>query len=369
MIYLSRGYKVTKTYVIAEAGVNHNGDIDMALELIEKAAEAGADAIKFQTYKAENLVTKHSKKAEYQLKTTGGKDTQLQMLKDLELKYETHFQLKDYCQKTNIDFLSTAFDLDSLRFLSKDLKMKTLKIPSGEITNLPFLIDFAQTGAEIIMSSGMANIDEIRDALGALAFGFIYTKKNMPLPSRKQFIKVFNSNEGQEVLNKHVTLMHCVTEYPAPIDEINLNVISSLKKIFNLRIGYSDHTEGIIASVIAVSHGATIIEKHFTQSKNLLGPDHKASLEPEEFKIMVDQIRMAEKMMGDGEKKVMPSELKNISIARKSIVASMRITKGDIFSSENLSIKRPGNGKSPIHYWSLLGKKATKDYDVDELIT
>jgi len=359
---------VTKTYVIAEAGVNHNGDIDMALELIEKAAEVGADAIKFQTYKAENLVTKQAKKAEYQSKATGSENTQLQMLKDLELEYEDHFQLMDCCKDTNIDFLSTAFDIDSLRFLSNDLQLGTLKIPSGELTNSPILIEFAKTGCEIIISSGMSDIEEIGDALGALAFGFLYGNNEKFQPSRTIFNETLKTKESQLYLSEKVTLLHCLTEYPAPTDEINLNAIQTLRNIFNIRVGYSDHTEGVLASLIAVSHGATIIEKHLTLDKNLPGPDHKASLEPEEFKLLVDQIRLTEKMMGDGKKRLMPSELKNVANARKSIIASSKINKGETFTHENLSIKRPGSGVSPIYYWDLLGAKAEKNYEVDDLI-
>ena len=368
MIFLVRGYEVIKTYVIAEAGVNHNGDLDMAFKLVEKAAEVGADAIKFQTYKAEKLVTKEATKAEYQSKATGSDDTQLQMLKDLELKYEDHFKLIDHCRQRNIDFLSTAFDIDSLKFLSNDLGLGTLKIPSGELTNIPILIEFAKTGCEIIISSGMSDTDEIRDALGALSFGFLQRNEEKLQPSRNIFTEILRKNESQQYLSQKVTLLHCLTEYPAPIDEINLNAIQKLRDIFNIRVGYSDHTEGILASLIAVSHGATIIEKHLTLDKNLPGPDHKASLEPEEFKLLINQIRLTEKMMGDGKKRLMPSEVKNVENARKSIIASSKINKGETFTHENLSVKRPGSGISPIYYWDLLGMKAERDYETDDLI-
>jgi len=363
---MSKIKKANRTFIIAEAGVNHNGSKDIAFKLIDAAVEAGADSIKFQTFKAENLVTKYAKKANYQFERTGGKNTQFEMLKKLELSEDFHFELVSYCSEKKIEFLSTPFDHLSLDFLSKKLKLKTLKIPSGEVTNAPLLLSFGLTGCELIMSTGMSNLTEIEEALGVLAFAFLKTGTNSVQPSKKAFAEAYNSQEGRSLLKRKVTLLHCLTQYPAPLEEVNLRAIKVMQNHFDMNIGYSDHTEGILAPVTAVSLGAVVLEKHFTLDQNLSGPDHKASLEPEELAEMVKSIRLVERLLGSEEKKAMPSELKNIEVARKSIVAAKKIKKGELFSEDNLTTKRPSTGRSPMDYWKLINTKASKDYDIDE---
>ena len=353
-----------KCCIIAEAGVNHNGQEGLAFKLIDAAAEAGADIVKFQTYKTENIIAKGAAKASYQSKTTDSNESQYEMLKQLELPFELHHKLQAYCDEKNIQFLSTAFDGESLAFLVNDLGLKTLKIPSGEITNSPLLLEHALTGANLILSTGMCRLDEIEEALGVIAFGL--TKKTTP--SVKAFKDAYASKEGQDALRNNVTLLHCTTEYPAPLEEVNLRAMETMRQTFHLPVGYSDHTEGITTSIAATALGAVIIEKHFTLDKTLPGPDHQASLEPSELQEMVKAIRSVEKVLGNGKKTPAPSEIKNISIARKSLVAKETIKQGDIFSEKNLGIKRPGNGLSPMHYWDLLGKKVDRDYQTDEVI-
>jgi N-acetylneuraminate synthase len=357
--------KKNKTLVIAEAGVNHNGDERIAIDLINSAFECGADIVKFQTFKASSLVTKYAKKAEYQSKNTSGDSSQYEMLKDLELSHESHLRLQSHCLDLGIEFLSTAFDSSSLFFLTNKLQLKLLKIPSGEITNLPLVLEYARTGSEIIMSTGMSSISEIKLALGALAFGYLNKEDK---PSLSLFEEAFSSKDGQSILKKKVTLLHCVTQYPAPLNEINLSAMRTMTEIFDLKVGYSDHTEGINASLAAVALGAKVIEKHFTMDKMMEGPDHKASLDPDELKEMISSIREVESMKGDGIKKLMPCEVKNKVIARKSIVALHSVKKGEVFTKENLTFKRPGSGKSPSNFWDLVGKIAEKDYEVDDLI-
>ena len=352
------------TYIIAEAGVNHNGSLDIAMQLIEEAKKAGADAVKFQTYKTENLVTRDAKKAEYQYKNTGKSDSQFEMLNKLELSYLEQIELFHFSNEIGIDFLSTAFDLESLNFLSKEMKLKTLKISSGDLTNGPLLYEFGKTGKNLILSTGMSNIQEIEDALGILAYGLL--KKDNP--SEKSFKEVFMSSEGQGILKKKVSLLHCTTEYPAPLDEINLRVMETLKDKFDLKIGYSDHSEGILVSILAASHGAELIEKHFTLDKDFEGPDHISSLTPGELAEMVVSIRNLKKIMGNKVKKPTKSELKNISIARKSLVASRDIKKGQVFKKNDITVKRPGTGVSPIKFWDILSKKSKRDYKADEVI-
>ncbi len=353
------------TIVIAEAGVNHNGDEGLAFDLIDAAVDSGADIVKFQTFKADSLVTKHAKKAEYQLENTDGNSSQIDMLRELELEDQTYERLNSYCKEKNIEFLSTAFDLSSLHYLVSELELKRLKIPSGEITNLPLILEFAKTGLPIIISSGMSSLKEIQLALGVLAFGYL---KNSDKPSVDAFEESFLLDEGKELLKERVTLLHCLTEYPAPKDEINLNAIRSMKKLFGVNVGYSDHTEGTLASLVAVSLGANVIEKHFTLDRSMTGPDHKASLEPDQLTELIRSIKEVERMMGDGEKRIMPSEMKNALIARKSIVAAESINKGEIFTENNLTFKRPASGKSPSSYWDLLDQKAKKNYSKDDFI-
>ena len=330
---------MNKVFIIAEAGVNHNGDIELAKKLIEKAAWAGVDAVKFQSFKADKLVSKKAKKAEYQKETTGNEESQYQMIKKLELDYEKHQELIDHCKKNNIMFLSSAFDLESIGLLN-DLQMEIWKIPSGEITNLPYLKKIGKLNKKTILSTGMANLGEIEKALNIL----------------------------REAGTTDITVLHCNTEYPTPMKDVNLNAMNTIRDAFKVKVGYSDHTLGIEIPIAAVAMGAELIEKHFTLDNTMEGPDHRASLEPEELKAMVDAIRNIECAMGDGIKQPSESELKNKPIARKSIVAEKKIKKGDIFTEENLGIKRPGTGISPMEWDDVVGKIATKDFDEDELI-
>ncbi|VAW70947.1 N-acetylneuraminate synthase [hydrothermal vent metagenome] len=355
----------SSVFIIAEAGVNHNGNNDFVFRLIDAAVAAGADAIKFQTFKTDNMVTKKAEKAGYQKETSGQNESQYEMLKKLELSYEIHYELKEYCIKNGIHFLSTAFDFESLKFLVNDLAMSTLKISSGEITNGPLLLAHAETKLNLIISTGMATIDEIRDALSVIAYGLIESKKS---PSSAAFRDAFNSDIGQQALIEKVTLLHCTTEYPAPIGDINLNAMRTLHDTFGLKVGYSDHSEGITVPIAATSLGAVLIEKHFTLDKSLPGPDHKASLNPDELCNMVTAIRQAEKAMGSGRKEPAASEMENRDIARKSLIAAKEIKQGELFTFENLTIKRPGTGISPMSYWDILGNKSTHSYEKEELI-
>jgi N,N'-diacetyllegionaminate synthase len=329
------------TIIIAEAGVNHNGNIETAKKLIDAAADAKADYVKFQTFKAEKLVTKSAAKAEYQQKNAGNDEGQWNMLKKLELGEQDHVELIDYCHSKNIKFLSTAFDADSVSLLKK-LGINIGKIPSGEITNLPYLRLMAQSFSELIVSTGMATMDEIAAAINVITKGG-FDKKN-------------------------ITVLHCNTEYPTPMKDVNLLAMHDIKKQFEIRIGYSDHTLGIEVPIAAVALGAAVIEKHFTLGRKMEGPDHVASLEPAELKAMVDAIRNIEIALGDGIKKPSASEIKNKVVARKSIVAAGKINKGDVFTEENLTVKRPGDGISPMQWDDVVGKKAMKDFEEDELI-
>ncbi|EGW22463.1 N-acetylneuraminate synthase [Methylobacter tundripaludum] len=364
------------TFIIAEAGVNHNGNLETARQLIDAAVAAGADAVKFQTFKAENLVTQHAGKAAYQKITTDADENQLTMLKRLELKYELHFQLLAYCQKLGIEFLSTAFDFESLDFLVRKLGVETLKVPSGEITNGPFLLAHAQTGKPIILSTGMATLGEVETALGVLAFGYLAIAGDIGSvgslqqrqPSSSAFQQAYSSAQGQAVLREKVTLLHCTSEYPTPMENINLKAMDVLQQAFGLRVGYSDHSVGLVVPVAAVARGATVIEKHFTLDRTQQGPDHKVSLEPDELKAMVQGIRDVEKALGQGLKGPQPMELENQKVVRKSLVARCPISSGECFTETNLTIKRPGTGKSPMDYWVLLGESSNRNYDADELI-
>jgi len=354
------------TYIIAEAGVNHNGNREMALKLIDVAVGAGVDAVKFQTFKAQNLVIKSADKAVYQKETTDNSETQFEMLKKLELPYDLHYELIEYCQKNKIEFLSTAFDLESLDFLANSLKLKTLKIPSGEITNGPLLLAHAKTGCNLILSTGMATLGEIEEALGVLAFGLINDQSFKP--SKTAFQQAYFSTKGQKILKNKVTILHCTTEYPAPPNEINLNAMQTMRNAFGLQTGYSDHSKGIAIPIAVTAMGAVVIEKHFTLDRNLSGPDHKASLEPDELKAMVEAIRMVEQSMGIGLKGPTPSELKNITVARKSLIAVKEIKQGEEISEDNITAKRPGTGISPMVYWEMLNKTAQQNYSADEVI-
>ncbi|RZQ21678.1 N-acetylneuraminate synthase [Vibrio vulnificus] len=355
------------TLIIAEAGVNHNGDEALAFKLVDAAHQAGADIVKFQTFKAQNLVTEQAKQADYQVVNTQKQESQLAMLSRLELSYAAHHQLVKHCESLGIEFLSTAFDSESLDFLVNDLGLTRLKLPSGELTNAPLVLEHARTGCDLIVSTGMATLAEIEMALGVIAFG--YTAEEHVAPSVLAFQQAYASNEGQKALKEKVTILHCTTEYPAPMAEINLKAMDTLGKAFDLPAGYSDHSEGITIPIAAVARGAVLIEKHFTLDKNMEGPDHKASLEPDELTAMVKAIRQVELALGSAVKSPTVSEVKNKAVARKSLVASQAIQAGDAFSADNVTIKRPGNGMSPYHYWEMLERKASRDYQVGDLIS
>jgi len=330
-----------KTFIIAEAGVNHNGNIDLAKQMIDVALKSGADAVKFQTFKTENLVSKIAPKADYQKFLTGNSESQFEMIKKLELDETAHKILFTYCRGKSIQFLSSPFDLESIDLLDK-LGMEIFKIPSGEITNLPYLRKIGGLNKKVIMSTGMAYLDEIEDALKLLI------------------------NTGIEL--KNITVLHCNTEYPTPMEDVNLQAIITIAKAFSVSLGYSDHTLGIETAIAAVALGAQVIEKHFTLDKNLKGPDHKASLEPHEFKRMVNAIRNIEKALGNGIKKPSPSELKNKPIARKSIIAVCDIQRGEKFTEKNIAAKRPGTGISPMRWDEVIGRKASRNFNEDEII-
>jgi len=330
------------TIIIAEAGVNHNGDLGLAKRLVDAASNAGADLIKFQTFKAKELVTKTAEKADYQKNLTDNKESQFQMIKKLELDWNAHQELDNYCNQKKIQFISAAFDHSSIDLL-REMDLPYYKIPSGEITNLPYLRHMGCMGKPIIMSTGMANLNEVRMAMEVLL---------------------------KAGLNKNdLYILHCNTEYPTPMNDVNLRAMLTIRDELNVKVGYSDHTLGIEIPIAAVALGATVIEKHFTLDRNLPGPDHSASLEPDELKKMVQAIRNIEVALGDGIKKPSASESKNIPIARKSIVAARTIKKGEVFTSENLAVKRPGNGVSPMMWDDYIGKIANKDYYLDEVIS
>lgn len=359
--------KKLETYIIAEAGVNHNGSSELAFKLIDAAAYAGANAVKFQTFNAKRLVTRQAKKANYQIKATGETESAFEMLKKLELKESTFIELSKYAKKLNIDFLSTAFDEESLSFLVNKLQLKTLKIPSGEITNAPLVLAHARTKRNLILSTGMATLSEIRSALEVIAYGFIEDAFDAS-PNVEKFQRAYLLEKAKSLLKEKVTILHCTTEYPAPIEEVNLSAMNTIRNEFDIEIGYSDHTQGIQIPPIAVAFGAKIIEKHFTLDASMTGPDHKASLEPDELKEMVTLVRNAERSIGNGIKTPSVSEIGNINIARKSICAETKIKKGHIFNSQNIAIKRPGGGNSPFKYWEFLGKTSKNNYDIGDLI-
>jgi N-acetylneuraminate synthase len=354
-----------KVFIIAEAGVNHNGSLKMAMELIDVAAEAGADAVKFQTFKTENVISRKTPKAEYQKRTTNENESQFEMVKKLELDEEAHFVLIDHCKRRGIQFLSTPFDLESAEFLIQSCQLSIMKIASGEITNAPLLLKIARSGIPVILSTGMSTLGEVEMALAVLAHG--YTRPHES-PTINRFINALETHEGQEALRKNVTLLHCTTEYPTPYSEVNLRVMDTLSHAFQLPVGLSDHTPGIVIPIAAVARGAVVIEKHFTLDKNLEGPDHRASLEPQELKEMIFAIRHVEEAMGSSIKVPTLAEKRNLPIARKSIVAAVNIKKGDMFTEENLTTKRPGTGISPLYFWNLLGKRADRDYQEEEVI-
>jgi len=361
----SRHLADNPTFVIAEAGVNHNGSLDLALQLVDVAADAGADAVKFQTFKAENGVTKSATKAEYQKQTTGSETSQYEMLKKLELDDAMHQALARHCVERDIEFMSTAFDPDGLSYLIDVIGVSRLKISSGEITNAALLFHAGRSGKPVILSTGMSTLDEVESALGVLAFG--YMGGDMP-PDAAGFEAAFASSAGMAALVENVSLLHCTTEYPTPFEDVNLRAMATLKNRFGLVAGYSDHSSGITVPVAAVALGARICEKHFTISRTLPGPDHAASLEPAELGRMIQSIREVEAALGSSDKVPTPSEYKNISVVRKSLVAATDIAAGELFNSINLGIKRPGEGRSPMSYWDVLGQPSGRAYSKDEYI-
>lgn len=330
-----------KVFIIAEAGVNHNGSINLAKKLINVASEAGADAVKFQTFKAKNLVTTNAQKADYQKETTNTTESQFEMIKKLELDVESHHILMDYAKEKNIMFLSTPFDLDSIQLLD-DLGLEIFKIASGELTNLPYLRAIGKLNKKVILSTGMGNMCEIKEALDILISAGT-TKEN-------------------------IIVLHANTQYPTPMEDVNLNAMLTIQKELDIKVGYSDHTLGIEVDIAAVAMGACVIEKHFTLDNTMEGPDHKASLEPNELKAMIQGIRNIELALGNGTKKPSQSETKNIVVARKSIVASKAITKGEILTQDNITTKRPATGISPMRWDDIIGTIAKKDYKADEII-
>lgn len=327
--------------IIAEAGVNHNGDITLAKRLVDVAAEAGADLVKFQTFKADRLATMVAAKAEYQARTTGNTETQFEMLRRLELTPEMHVELQAYCAERNIGFFSTGFDIESVDYL-KSIGLRRFKIPSGELTNLPYLRHVGAIGEEVILSTGMGSLDEVTAAINVL--------------------------ESAGTSRSKITVLHCTTEYPTPLRDVNLRVMQTIQRELGVRVGYSDHTNGIEVSIAAAAMGASVIEKHFTIDRNLPGPDHQASLEPKELKSLVSAVRAIEIALGDGVKRSTESEAKNKPIARKSIVARRDIAAGELFSEQNLTTKRPGTGLSPMHWDDIIGRPASRNFSADELI-
>lgn len=336
---LDREDIMRKVCIIAEAGVNHNGDINIAKNMVDVAKKAGVDYIKFQTFVPEKLVSRYAKKAEYQKKTTDVAESQLDMLRKLSLPEDAFVSLKEYCDEVGIGFISTPFDLESIDFLEK-LGMDFWKIPSGEITNLPYLEKIAGTRQKVILSTGMSDIQEIKNS-----------------------VKVLENNGTPNII-----LLHCNTQYPTPFEDVNLSAMNTIAKETGKEVGYSDHTKGIEVPIAAVAMGATVIEKHFTLDKNMVGPDHKASLEPDELKKMVSAIRNIEKAIGSGVKEPTTSEIANKTVVRKSIVAACKIAEGDILSEMNITTKRPGNGISPMKWHEVIGKAAPRDFNEDELI-
>jgi N-acetylneuraminate synthase len=353
-------------FVIAEAGVNHNGSLDWAKELIDVASSAGADAVKFQTFRSESVISRGARKAQYQLTNTGDGESQLEMVKRLELDLDAHRTLIAHAKSQDILFLSTPFDLESVQVLSDVLDLAQLKIASGELTNLPLLLAAARTRKPLIVSTGMCTLGEVEQALAAIAWAGVATADATPTEAAR--MEAFRSAGGQEFLRERVSLLHCTTEYPAPAEDVNLRAMSALRAAFGLPVGYSDHTRGVHVSIAAVALGASIIEKHVTLDRSMPGPDHIASLEPAELIALVSGIRDIERALGSGLKIPAPSELKNIDIARKSLVASVPIRRGERFDANNLTTKRPGQGITAMRYYDFLNRVAARDYAADELI-
>lgn len=353
-----------RVLIIAEAGVNHNGSAERALEMVRAAAEAGADIIKFQTFKPELGVASHAAKADYQKDTTGTGESQLEMVRKYELSREAHEIIAARCEEIGIEFFSAPFDLPSVDLLV-DLGVKRMKIPSGEITNWPLIHKVARAGKPVVMSTGMSSLEEIRGALGVFLLGAL---KPGAAPCGRAAEDVLASREGRAYLAENMILLHCTTQYPAPYEDVNLLAMDVLSEEFGLPVGYSDHTRGIAVSVAAAARGAVVIEKHFTLDRTLPGPDHPASIEPDELRSLVESVRIVEKSLGRKIKNVTPSEESNRLIARKSLTALTDIHKGEVFTAANLGTKRPGDGVPPTEYWRYLGTASDRDYAADEQV-
>jgi N,N'-diacetyllegionaminate synthase len=330
-----------RTFIIAEAGVNHNGNLEVAMKMVDSAVNAGVDAVKFQTFHAENVSTANAPKAEYQMTMNSGNESQLEMLKELELDFDSHRELMNHCRRNNIMFLSSPFDIDSIDMLN-ELGLEIFKIPSGEIVNLPYLRKIGTLNKKVILSTGMAEMEEIKDALDVIV----------------------DSGTRKE----NITVLHCNTEYPTPYEDVNLRAMLTIKEAFDISVGYSDHTPGIDVAIAAVALGAEVIEKHFTLDRNMEGPDHKASLEADELKSMVVAIRNIETAFGNGVKKPSASEIENRAVVRKSIVASRPIKKGELFTEESITVKRPGIGISPMKWDNVIGRTSKKNFEKDGII-
>lgn len=350
-------------FIIAEAGDNHDGNLDQAFKLVDIAAAAGADAVKFQTFRSEEIISAHAAMALYQIENTGREESQLEMARQLELPETAWAKIAARCRALDVEFMSTPYDPQSLDLLI-DLGLRRIKLPSGEITNAPLLLAAGRCNLPVILSTGMATMDEIREALGILAFGM--TTPEEQEPSRAAFREAGLSLEGQAALAKNVTLLHCTTNYPAPLDEVNLRAMDTMGSTFGLSVGYSDHTAGLIVPVAAAARGASVIEKHFTLDRNLPGPDHKASIEPQDLDKMVRQIREVERCLGKAEKTPTPSESANTPLVRRGLVALRPLKAGELLKAEDFGPKRPEAGASPMDYFDLLGSKVDRDYDTDE---
>lgn len=351
------------TFIIAEVGVNHNGSPDLACDLIDVAAEAGADAVKFQTFRAEALVTRSAPKALYQRVSTDPEATQYSMLKELEFDEDDHRRLKEHCELRRVEFLSTPFDLGSLNLLVERLGVRRIKLGSGEITNGPLLLASARTGRPVILSTGMSTLGEVEQALAVLAFGYTNAATQ---PDAEAFASAYGSEVGRAALRNSVTLLHCTSQYPTPVDDAHLRVMDTLRSAFGLRVGYSDHTLGVVVPIAAVARGAAVIEKHVTMDRTLPGPDHAASLEPDELRALVRAVREVESALGQSLKAPTPGELDTRAASRRSLRAGSGIHQGERFTEENVVARRPAGGVSPMQYWHYMGKQATRRYSTDE---
>lgn len=352
------------TIIIAEAGVNHNGDLGLALELVDAAAAAGADVFKIQTFRADALASAVAPKAAYQARQTGETETQLEMLRRLEFSAENHEAVIARCAERGIAFLSTPFDFESLKLLTGRFGLKRIKFGSGELTNAPLLLEGARAGVELILSTGMATLDEVEQALGVVAFGM--TAPASTKPSRAAFAEALRSADAWTLLRERLTLLHCTTDYPAAVADVNLRAMDTLREAFGIPVGYSDHTEGMAVSVAAVARAAVLIEKHITLDRSMAGPDHLASADPDQFKAMVDAIREVERALGSPIKQPGASESANRVVARKSLVAARAVRAGEAWTPESLTVMRPGSGREPAAWWETLGAAAERDYAAGE---